>query len=234
MIEIGRIDFLINVPSLPPDEFELYSSNLFDEWEKCVERILILPDYSISLEIEEGSIKGGGKIAVTLAALYFGIGNYGDFISGLQTIGNQVSYVSNELFVNARSPFGCSNVNAKVRKNSSSLMYLHKLFDKVQSGELTADQAIFDVEKHFGEDALSSPEFMRRLKKEFEEAPPHPSQLNLHEGTWEECSPEQSARKKRSRSPRSKPEPPSEHYRIEIWRESKKEKKSVRVTKVKK
>lgn len=235
MIEIGSTDFLINVPSLPPEEFERYSSSLFDEWEKCVERTLILPDYSLSLEIEEGSIKGGGKIAVTLGVLYLGIGNYGDFISGLQTIGSQVYYVSNELFVNARSPFGCSNVNAKVRKNGGSLTYLHKLFDKVQRGELTADQAMFDVEKAFGDDALSSPEFMQQLKAELEEAPPHPKQLSLHDGTWEECNPDQNPRKKREpRSPRQKPDPLSEHYRIEIWRESKKKKKSVRVTKVKK
>jgi len=74
------------VPSLPPQDFESYSTNLFDEWEKSVERTLILPDYSISLEVEEGSIKGGGKIAVALSAPYFGIGNYGSFISGLETI----------------------------------------------------------------------------------------------------------------------------------------------------
>lgn len=52
MIEIGSTNFLINVPSLPRDEFEQYSTSLFDEWDKVVEENLVFPDYSISLEIE--------------------------------------------------------------------------------------------------------------------------------------------------------------------------------------
>lgn len=47
MIDIGATDFLINVPSLPRDEFKRYSTNLFDAWDSRVEQTLILPDYSI-------------------------------------------------------------------------------------------------------------------------------------------------------------------------------------------
>ena len=74
MIDIGSTNFIIKVPNLPRDKFEQYSSTLFDEWDTIVERKLIVSDYSISLEIEEGSIKGKGKIAISLGALYFGIG----------------------------------------------------------------------------------------------------------------------------------------------------------------
>jgi hypothetical protein len=233
MIDIGITDFLINVPSLPREEFEDYSTKLFDEWEKCVEQTLILPDYSISLEVEEGSTKGAGKIAVAAGALYFGIGNYGDFISGLQTIGSQVSYVSNALFVSARSPFGCSNVNAKVRKRGGALSHLHKLFDEVQGGKITSDQAMIEVERLFGEDE-SSNELISELRSQFGIVPLHPEQLSLHDGTWEECNPISTGSKKGApRSSRRKPDPLSQHYRIEIWRESKKDKKSVRVTKLK-
>ena len=86
MIEIGNTEFLIAVRSLAKDDFEIYSSNLFDIWDEYIEKSLKVTDYSISLEIEEGSIKGKGKIAVAVGVLYIGIGNYGDFISGLHTI----------------------------------------------------------------------------------------------------------------------------------------------------
>lgn len=49
MIDIGSTDFLIAVPSLAGDEFESYSSRLFDTWDEYVEKSLKLPDYSISL-----------------------------------------------------------------------------------------------------------------------------------------------------------------------------------------
>ena len=86
MFDLGSTDFYIAVPSMPRREFEKYSTSLFDEWDEYAARILALPDYSLVLEVEEGSIKGSGKIAVVLGALYIGIGNYGSFMSGLQTI----------------------------------------------------------------------------------------------------------------------------------------------------
>lgn len=231
MIDIGSADFLVNVPSLQRKEFKFYSTNLFDEWEKSVEQTLTLTDYSISLEIEEGSIKGAGKIAVALGTLYFGIGNYGDFISGLETRRKQVSYVSNALFKSARSPFGCSNVDAKVRRNGGTLSHLHRLFDKVQRGVVTPDEAMIEVQMLLGEDGESVPEFIRELRLQFENAPRHPKQLSLIDEEWEECVGEPTDGKKRSpRTPSPKPIPLYQHYRIEIWRESKKDKKHVRVT----
>ena len=64
MIGIGNTEFLIAVRSLAKDDFEVYSSQLFDTWDEYIQQSLKVPDYSISLEIEEGSIKGKGKIAV--------------------------------------------------------------------------------------------------------------------------------------------------------------------------
>lgn len=93
MIYLGGTDFYIDVPSLPRHEFEQYSTKLFDKWEEYVENSLRIPDYSLALEVQEGSIKGGAKIAATLGALYFGIGQYGSFISGLQTIQGQIGAV---------------------------------------------------------------------------------------------------------------------------------------------
>ncbi|MDA1343325.1 MAG: hypothetical protein O2966_05565 [Proteobacteria bacterium] len=138
MIGIGSANFLIKVPSLPEDEFERYSTKLFDEWDRVVEQTLDLPDYSLSLEIEEGSIKGRGKIAVALGALgalgvlYAGIGNYGDFISGLEAIRRQASYANDALFESAKYSINCSNLSGTMKKNGCALSRLHRLFDNVQ------------------------------------------------------------------------------------------------------
>lgn len=84
MIDLGGTDLYINVPSLPREEFERYSTNLFDEWESYIGKILKIPDYALALEIEEGSIKVSANIAAYIAAIYIGIGQYGSFMSGAQ------------------------------------------------------------------------------------------------------------------------------------------------------
>lgn len=72
MVEIANLEFLIAVRSLAKDDFEIYSSNLFDTWDGYIEKSLKVPDYSISLKIEEGSIKGFGNIGIALGSLYYG------------------------------------------------------------------------------------------------------------------------------------------------------------------
>ncbi|MEE7627458.1 hypothetical protein V3O24_14910 [Methylobacter sp. Wu8] len=230
MIDIGTTSFLIKVPSLPREEFERYSTNLFDEWEKRVEKSLILPDYAISLEIEEGSIKGGGRIAVTLGALYFGIGSYADFISGLETIRGQVSFVSDALFESAKSPFGSGSVNAKARKSGGTLSRLHSLFEKVQRGALTADEAMIEATALFGEEGNEVPEFIDELQHQLRNVPRYPEQLSLTGEGWDKSDGDLSRTTKRPpQRPRPKPVPINQQYRIEIWRESKKDKKHVKL-----
>ena len=58
MIDLGSVSFHIGVPSLSKDELEAYSSDLFDKWEKHLAEELNLKDFSISLEVEDGSIFG--------------------------------------------------------------------------------------------------------------------------------------------------------------------------------
>ena len=232
MIEIGTTDFLISVPSLPRNEFKRYSTQLFDAWDRRVEQILMLPDYSISLEVEEGSVKGGGKIAVALGALYLGIGNYGSFISGLQIIRGQVTSVGEALVKHATSPFG-KGISTKVKKRGGALAQLQGLFNKVQNGEMTSDQAMREAEVILGEGTESAPEFMSTLQKSLETAPKfHKQILLLDESFEEETDILTVGKKKRVRLPSPKPIPSGQQYRVEIWRESKKDKKNVRVTKL--
>ena len=86
MLDIVTNSFFIKNSVFDQDALEEYSSALFDEWDAHVESHLLLADYSLTLVIDEGSDSGKGKIAASLAFVYFAIGNYDDFISGLKTI----------------------------------------------------------------------------------------------------------------------------------------------------
>jgi hypothetical protein len=145
MIDIGTTEFYFAVPSFSRQELEQCSLQLFDRWEMSVADNLVIPDYSLSLGVENGSIKGQGRIAVVLGALYFGIGNYGSFISGLKTIRDQVSVVSDLFVESAKQQLGTDFGAAKVRKRSGALGSLQRLFVKVQRGEITPEEATKEV-----------------------------------------------------------------------------------------
>lgn len=234
MINIGNSEFLIPIQSLSKYNFEIYSSHLFDVWDEYIQKSLKVPDYSISLEVEEGSIKGTGKIAVTVGALYFGIGAYGDFISGLQTIRGQVSYLNQKLVESAVVPLRESNVKPTYRNNSGALTQLQRVFNKVQKGELTVDQAMIEAEHILGNEANSHPIFMRKLNEALEQAPKHPKQTPLFTLEENELNDGNNERNKRlpSRAP-SKPDIINQ-FRVEIWRDSKRDKKHVKVSKLEK
>ncbi|NRQ41654.1 hypothetical protein HRH59_03600 [Rheinheimera sp. YQF-2] len=232
MIEIGSTDFLLKVPSLPEDEFELYSSKLFDQWEASLEKYLSLTDYAISLEIEEGSISGRAKIAAVAGAIYMGVANYGGFISGLQIIRSQISYVNNILVETAKQPFNCSRKNVTLRNRGGALSRLQSLFHKVQNGTLTAAEATQLAMEIFGEKAGNIPGLVEDLRREFEKAPKHPEQLSLIEGDNDGCEADiEPSTEKLPRKRDPQPVPVSQQFRIEIWRESKQGIKRVKVTK---
>ncbi|HBA86326.1 MAG TPA: hypothetical protein DCZ95_19775 [Verrucomicrobia bacterium] len=231
MIDLGTTHFCIRVPSVSRTEFERYSTQLFDEWEKDVSGILALPDYSLALEVEEGSVKGHGVIAVVLAALYLGIGNYGDFVSGLQTIRSQINSVGDFLAERAANPFVSSGYKATVRKHGGSLARLQRLFVKVQRQEMTVEQAMLEAEALLGDQVTTAPEFMQQLHMALRQTPRLPQQLSLFLDTPEELLAAPDSEEDRSPRP-SRPMPiipPPEKLRVEIRRESKKGKREVRV-----
>jgi len=196
-----------------------------------VENALKIPDYSLALEVEEGSIKGGARIAATLGALYIGIGQYGSFVSGLQTIQGQVRAVGSFLAAQASTPFSYSEVKPKIKKYNGALGELQRLFNKVQQGEITAEQAMLKAELLLGDEVRSEPGFMLELKDSFESTPLLARQLDLPLSNLEQDSILQIDNKMRKpRLPRPKPEPPmGQQFRVEVWRDSKKEKRRVRI-----
>jgi hypothetical protein len=224
MIDLGTTDFLIVVPSLPRIQFEEYSTQLFDVWEVRVSESLAREDDSLALEVDEGSIKGHSKIAAALTVVYFGIGNYGDFVSGLQTIGNQVSAARDFLSQRAASFFESRDHATKARKHTGTLGKLQRLFDKVQRREITAEGAMREAEMLLGEEASSAPDFMRELRESLANAPLFPQQIPL---VLDAPLPEAlSLDRDIDRQPRpsrpKRPVPPLHQLRVEVWRESKK------------
>lgn len=229
MIDLGGTDLYIDVPNLPRHEFERYSTNLFDEWESYIGQVLKIPDYALVLEIEEGSIKVNAKIAAYLYALYIGIGQYGSFMSGAQTIQGQISSASDYLATHAAAPFPSSKSKPQIKKHSGSLGQLNRLFVKVQQGKITAEQAMIEAETLFGEDAGSEPNIMSELKASFENTPTLAKQLKLPLSELENEVFQRVVNKK-PRTPSPKPELPiGQQLRVMIWRESKNKNRKIRV-----
>ncbi|MAS66540.1 MAG: hypothetical protein CMK82_06955 [Pseudomonadales bacterium] len=230
MAIIGSTDFYIGVRSLPKRQFEDYSAHLFDEWEAYVGRELQLPDYSLSLVVEEGSIKAVGRIAAALGVIYIGIGQYGSFIAGLQIIHSQVRTVSGYLGERAGAPFQSSRAKPKVRRSGESLSRLQTLFVKVQRGELSVDEAMAESDRIFGSELDDSIDFKRELQISLEQVPLFPKQLALPlaDAYGEEVYLNQVTRKPRPPQPKP-PAPDPDLYRVEIRRESRRGEKDVRI-----
>ncbi|PMR67101.1 hypothetical protein [Halomonas heilongjiangensis] len=233
MLDVVTTSFFIKSPTFDKAAFEYHSSELFDQWDAQVEAHLQLPDYALTLVLEEGSIKGKGRVAAAAAAFYFGIGAYGDFMSGLGTVRDQAAYISNVLFEQAKGEFACSSERGNTKRTGGEIIYLQRLFERVQHGALTPEQAIREVKSRWGEEAASSPGFMRELAANLEEAPRFPEQLSLMDESWPDCLDLEPLDKEPGpRTPRSPDFPIPQHYRIEISRPSKGDKRKVKLTKV--
>jgi hypothetical protein len=232
MLDLSPTEFYLAVPNVPALGLKRQSTSLFELWEKYVDASLSLQDYSLFLQIEEGSVRGFAKIGVALGVLYAGIGNYGDFVSGLKTIGEQVEAASEFLAENAQKVFHCPNDKTKVRRRGGAIGSLRALFNKVQRGELTPEEATARAEALIGEEGNGTPEFLDGLEKALRECPHYHEQQMLQ-------FPEDSGvydlpgAPKKSKPPYSAPPyGPSLQFRIEVWRESKKKRKHTRVVRL--
>lgn len=231
MAGIGTTSIYINESAISRPEFETYSTQLFDDWEAHVADILKLPDYSLALVVQEGSINIKAKILAGAGVLYIGIGQYGSFINGIQTIHSQVQAAGDYMVERAAEPF---NTTPRVIRRGESLSRIKTLFEMVQRRELSVDEAILETEAIFGDELESVPEFVNDLRNALIEAPPYPLQTNLElvDSNGLPLKPE-TQKRKRIHSPKpNKPLPEPDQYRVEIWRENKRSKRNVRVIKL--
>lgn len=234
MLDLGSTDFYLAVPNVPATDLKRLSSSLFDSWEEYVEVALSLRDYSLFLQVEEGSVRGVTKIGAALSVLYMAIGNYGDFVSGVKTIGEQIGSTSEFLTEQARTVFSCPESKATARKRGGALTSLQNLFVKVQRGELTPDEAAARAAAMLGTESESAPGFLHDLGEAFRSCPRHHEQQTLPFVDDQDAPrSELPDSPQRQRSPRS---PivlgPVLQLRIEVWRDSKNKRKQTRVSKL--
>lgn len=246
MTNIATTSFYIKTKNISENSLEKYSTELFDTWEQYIDRHVELEDYSLSLEIEEGSIKGSARIAAALYAIYMGIGNYGSFVSGVQTISSQIKSASDHLIENAANSLQKQNTKIAKRYHSNKLTRLEHVFEKVRGRKISTEEAMIEAEKIFGEELKIELAFSEALKHSLDHLPQQSEQLFLPFNTIKEefqiktPPPISTAKtdlsqleKTRKQIEHQKPEKPfHQPFRIEIWRESKKEKKNLRIIKV--
>jgi hypothetical protein len=232
MLDLGQIEFRLAVPGVPASTLESLSNSLFDEWEEYVGQALSLPDYSLFLQIDEGSINGWGTIKSKAGNLLIGISAYGALFSGVDIIGKQLATSRDFLADHAKSTFSCPSNKATTRKSGGSPAYLQRLFARVQRGELTAVEATLLAQNHLAGEADEAPGLLDALAEAFRECPKIPVQVPLPLGELDEIPIQQSApRNSPSPTKPKNPElPPALKYRVEVWRDSKRKHKRSKVS----
>jgi hypothetical protein len=235
MLDLGTTEFVLAVPSVPEQELRRLSSSLFDTWESFVDSAVSVPDYSLFLQVEEGSVEGFAKIGAVIGAIYLGIGNYGDFVSGVKTINEQVSATGDYLTEQANQVFSCPPSRSTSKKRGGTLAVLQRLFIRVQKGELSPDEAMVRAQKALGDEANAEPGFMQKLADALQNCPHYHQQqpFPFLENNEEYDSPLQSLH--HSPRPLKPPVPdlgPPLQLRVEVWRESKNKRKHTRVVKL--
>ncbi|MDY7579289.1 hypothetical protein RGU70_13280 [Herbaspirillum sp. RTI4] len=234
MLDLGSTDFNLAIQSVNAPRLKSLSSELFDEWETYVDQHLALPDYSLFLQIEEGSINGWGKIKSTAGVFLVGISAYGGLMSGIDAISKQVSDTGKFLAEHAQSTFSCPDDKTTVRKKGGVPTSLQRLFVRVQKGELTPEEASILANAILGDEAAEVPGLFDVLANAFRTCPRHHQQVHLPFGELVEMPQMETMDSRLPKAPRRlTPDfPPPLHYRVEVWRDSKRKRKQTKMTKV--
>ena len=231
MLDLGSTDFNLSIASVDASQLEVLSNSLFDEWDAYVDQALVLPDYSLFLQVEEGSIIGRGQIMAAAKALVIGVTAYGGLMSGVDIVNKQLKSTNKFLAEQAQTIFACPDSRATVRKRGGAPASLQRLFSLVQRGELTPDEATILFQSILGEDESEIPGFLEVLSKAFHECPNLPKQEQLRFAEIVEETPIELINKKAPKTPKPRPpDIPPLHYRVEVWRESKGNRKQTKIT----
>jgi hypothetical protein len=233
MLSIGETDFYMTAAKMSPADFEAYSSRLFDEWEARVSQELPLEDYALLLEVEEGSIRGSGKIKTTAKALFYVVCGYGSLIQGLQYLRDHASAAGSYLSEFAQKS-ASSDSPPIVKKKSGAIGQLQRLFVKVEHREMSVEEAVQEAGIILGEDPAEASELLDRITESLRKVQLKPEQISLPLDGVEEDSPMDEPEKKRqSKVPKPLPAiPPASQVRVEVWKESKRGKKKIKVTNI--
>lgn len=236
MIEIGSVSIFIPITKLSKLELEDYSISLFDSWENDLNNSLAIPDYSILLEVEDGSIGIKGKIAATAIALYTGISQYGSFISGVEIISKQASAAIESLASKATKNHTAKANPPMIRKSGGDLVRIKNLLHKVQQQKISVEYAVREIEKILDKSQDSSSSLMSEIERSLNNSPFYPEQEKFDFGASTSLQmvkePKSVKNSPSNRGPINLPNNHQDRFRIELWRESKNDKKNLRVIKV--
>ena len=233
MLHLGSSEFYLPVRALPRRELELLSTQLFDEWERHADTALSLRDYSLFLQVDEGSINGKGAIAASLVALYAGISSYGGFMSGVDTITQQVKSITQFLADHAPYKYSCDDRKATVNKKGGVPSAIRRLFVQVQKGELTPEEATVRAERLIGLEAATAPGFLESLVEALHNCPRFHEQSALLFEDEPESYEEIADAPSKPTSPRPRPPlAPPLSFRVEVWRESKDDERRIRTVRL--
>jgi len=236
MIEVGSVSIFIPIKKLSKLELEDYSISLFDSWENDLNNILAIPDYSIILEVEDGSIGIKGKIAAGAIALYTGVAQYGSFISGVEIISKQASVAINSLASKATKNHTTKENPPTIRKSGGDLVRIRNLVHKVQQGKISVEYAVREIEKILEKSQESSSLLMREIESSLNNSPIYPEQGKFDFGFGAPLEivkePKSINNSPLNRVPVNLPNHYQDRFRIELWRESKRGEKNLRIIKV--
>lgn len=238
MLLIGETHCYIDTDYLSASRLKGYAEALFDDFDNSVSRTLILRDYELHLEVEEGSIRAKTGIWAALGVLYVGIGNYGDFFQGVREISSQVKAVGDSFLNSAPEKLGVTpNKVTWKRRDSARLGKLERLFESVARGEVNPAQATKQAIELLEDDHESFPsEIATEVEKSINAIKRYPEQLllSLPDASNADASPMayQDDTRRNDKRPKSTPDKsilPSNKLRIEVWREGRDGKRNIRV-----
>ena len=236
--KLGTAAFNLQVESLSADKLKEYSGELFDLWEAQVESELgFLSDYSLYLTVEEGSLKGRGKIYAALGAVYVFISGYGSLAQGVQLLNSHVRSAVSCLNEKSIETIPEGNIRHKFKTGTGKLGKLEGLFRKVREGQVAPEVAAARAEKIFRDEADECPEFIASLLKEFSDQPEVQGQIDLPTDVPLVQKAKDQSKLRIEASSGDTPSAPSkdnapDKYKVEVWRESKRKKRNIRVKKI--
>jgi hypothetical protein len=224
MIELADAGFSIDVPPLGRELLAHRATDIFDAWEAGIAEALPLRDYALRFELVEGSLKGRGTVLVALGAIYMGIANFGSFVSGVESM-IRYGYKADTLLLDAVERRLNENGAARMRprRNAGRLGRLHRLFEQVQRGSLSVDEATAEANRLFDDQDDVPLQFRGEIERALRALPRHPQQLDLplkFESVSLSAPEGDDGRGKRPLRQHAPETPLPSRYRVEIWKES--------------
>lgn len=217
MIDISRAYFRFDMPAPPEPELLEYAQSIFDDLDRLAARLMPLPDYTVYVAVEEGSVKGGGKILAAAGVLYFGIGQFGSFVQGVREL-RQIGEAVGEFFIeeSAGKPLVRHEPLQWRRKDAGKVQKIDQLFKRVAAGEINPETGTRLTIALLDADDSLPPEAYAKIQEAFTSIQKDPEQLLLDlPGTQAPTDHNPPP------APRPVPHVPTRRLRIEIERESK-------------